>query len=297
MNNDIETKHRQLVYHRCPNHPFLIELFQWRSFNFTITSYFHDEHNFSFQTATPRKRYILAISIRSEKNSFADTFHDSRNANGERLRERHEYSKARHSVIAVYRVVKCELASTCKVHRSLWIIAWTWNKPRAPVLCGNDPLLSADHRSHARNITVGTIESTLRALYKLLCIAESTMQAAAVFIISVNVKRWFSYVFVACCPCCARLSVVGSLFSVLACLSLTGTGVYNVLKNNDPGLVCLLRSLPWLKVYNTGRRICYFWNDSIRTDTMLRRRYSEGLMQSNDNRNFNKRYTTRTCSH
>lgn len=143
--------------------------------------------------------------------------------------------------------MKCELASTCKVHRSLWIIAWTWNKPRAPVLCGNDPLLSADHRSHARNITVGTIESTLRASYKLLCIAESTMQAAAVFIISVNVKRWFSYVFVACCPCCARLSVVGSLFSVLACLSLTGTGVYNVLKNNDSGLVCLLRSLPWLK--------------------------------------------------
>ena len=67
--------------------------------------------------------------------------------------------------IAVYRIVKCELAFTCKVRSSLRIIAWTSNKPQAPMLCGNDPPLSVDHRSHARNITVGMIESTLQAVY------------------------------------------------------------------------------------------------------------------------------------
>lgn len=189
--------------------------------------------------------------------------------------------------------MKCELASTCKVHRSLWIIAWTWNKPRAPVLCGNDPLLSADHRSHARNITVGTIESTLRASYKLLCIAESTMQAAAVFIISVNVKRWFSYVFVACCPCCARLSVVGSLFNVLACLSLLAQACTMCKRNNDPGLVCLLHSSWWLKFTTRVDAFAIFRTIVYREQI---RRYVEGLMQSNDDRNFNKRYTTRVCS-
>ena len=89
---------------------------------------FNDKHNFSLLD-------ILAVLIRLKKKkkeirlqTCFMTFEMSMMA--ERSLERHDYRIL--FAIAVYRIVKCELASTCKVRSSLRIIAWTSNKPRGP---------------------------------------------------------------------------------------------------------------------------------------------------------------------